>query len=132
MRKGQTARAPGSAEVRRVLVVDDRPNVRRAFAGVISRSGMHVEEADNGRKALDLALERTPDAIVSDIQMPEMDGLELCRHLRANPLTRHVVVVIVSGDLSRHEAVEAGCDAILEKPCPPTLLVQTLKQLLKA
>ena len=82
---GQTARWPGAGEGRRVLVVDDTPSVRRAFAAVISRSGMHVEEADNGRKALDLALERTPDAIVSDIQMPEMDGLELCRHLRANP-----------------------------------------------
>ena len=79
-----------------------------------------------------LSLARVPDAIVSDIEMPEMDGIELCRQVRANPATRHVVFLIVSAEVPRRvlSAVDAGCSAILEKPCSPKVLLKTLERLL--
>jgi two-component system, cell cycle response regulator len=116
----------------RVLVVDDLPNVRRLFSRTLRRSGMHVVEGDSGPAALRLAMDGVPDAIVSDFQMPEMDGLELCRRIRANPSTRHAKFVIVSASLKKQSdvALEMGCDAVLEKPCAPALLLETLRWLL--
>jgi CheY-like chemotaxis protein len=127
-----SVRLPDSVKARRVLIVDDTPGIRRLFAGILSRSGIQVLEADNGRVALDLALDRVPDAIVSDIEMPEMDGIELCRQVRANPATRHVVFLIVSAEAPRRvlSAVDAGCSAMLEKPCSPEVLLNTLERLL--
>lgn len=116
----------------RILVVDDAPAIRRVIQRTLSRSGMDVVEADNGKLALQLAIEHLPHAIVSDIEMAEMDGVELVRRVRAHDATKDVKIVIVSGNLAKHgyKALEAGCDAMLEKPCPPQLLVDTLRWLL--
>jgi len=74
-----------------------------------------------------------PDIVVTDLDMPVMDGLDLCRQLRADAATRTVVVVMVTGDPSAQEqaAKEAGCDAVLPKPCSRTLLLATIRRLLE-
>ncbi len=116
----------------RILIVDDAPAIRRVFTHTLTRSGMEVVEADNGRLALQLAMKHLPQAIVTDIEMAEMDGVELVRAVRANAATRSAKIVIVSANLMQRgfAVLEAGCDAVLEKPCPPHLLVNTLKWLL--
>jgi CheY-like chemotaxis protein len=115
-----------------VLVVDDATEVRQVFAEFLSRAGMHVTQADGARAAIVAARGARPDLVVTDIVMPEMDGLELCRQIRAHPATSHVPIVIVSGDLSEEGAAawEAGCDAVLAKPCSRVLLVATVRRLL--
>ena len=74
-----------------------------------------------------------PDIVVTDLDMPVMDGLDLCRQLRADAATRTVVVVMVTGDAPAQEeaAKAAGCDAVLPKPCTRTLLLATIRRLLE-
>jgi len=114
------------------LVVDDEPMIRAVFVEALRRAGVQVLEAADGRSALALAQATTPDFVVTDIQMPEGDGLELCRTLRADPALQHVRIVVVSGMGAAQvtEAVAAGCDAVIEKPCAPSLLVETIQRLL--
>jgi CheY-like chemotaxis protein len=94
---------------------------------------MEVFSAENGAQALDAVRRVVPDVVVTDVDMPVMDGLDLCRQLRANPATRSVVVVIVTGDAweQADAAKAAGCDAILPKPCSRTLLLATIRVLLE-
>lgn len=117
----------------RVLVVDDRPEVRQAHTRLLHGSGMEVLTAENGNVALDAARRAVPDVVVTDLDMPVMDGLALCRQLRADASTRRVVVVVVTGDASDQQAaaMDAGCDAVLPKPCSRTLLLATIRVLLE-
>jgi chemosensory pili system protein ChpA (sensor histidine kinase/response regulator) len=117
----------------RILVVDDALDVRQIHTRFLHGSGMEVLTAENGTMALDAARRAVPDVIVTDVDMPVMDGLDLCRHLRADAATRDVVVVVVTGDASdqAQAALDAGCDAVLGKPCSRTLLLATIRLLLK-
>jgi two-component system, OmpR family, response regulator PrrA len=115
-----------------VLVVDDAPEIRKLFSAFLSRSGMRVVQADGGHAALVAVRGVTPDLVVTDLAMPEMGGIELCRWFRANPATRDVPIVVVSGDAAAEgtAAWEAGCDAVLGKPCSGAVLVATVARLL--
>lgn len=116
----------------RVLVVDDAPDIRRIHTRFLHASGMEVFTAENGILALDAARRAVPDVIVTDVDMPVMDGLTLCRQLRADAATRRVAVVVVTRDAREQAqaALDAGCDAVLEKPCSRTLLLATIRLLL--
>jgi CheY-like chemotaxis protein len=117
----------------RILVVDDTPEVRQAHTRFLHGSGMEVLTAENGTVALDAARRTVPDVVVTDVDMPVMDGLSLCRHLRADASTSKVVLVVVTGDApDQHAAaIDAGCDAVLAKPCSRTLLLATIRVLLE-
>jgi two-component system NtrC family sensor kinase len=119
--------------VPRILVVDDAPDVRQIHARFLHGSGMDVVVAENGRAALDLARLAVPDVVVTDADMPVMDGLDLCRHLRAHAGTRDVMVVLVTGDAVAHAdaARTVGCDAVLRKPCSRLLLLDTVHEVLE-
>jgi len=116
-----------------VLVVDDASEIRRAHSNLLESSGMEVFTADNGATALEAVRRLVPDVVVTDLDMPVMDGLDLCRRLRSDEATRSVVVVVVTGDAREQSeiAIEAGCDAILPKPCSRTLLLATIRILLE-
>jgi len=115
-----------------VLIVDDVPDIRRLHTRYLYGSGMEVFTAENGVTALDAARRARPDVVVTDVDMPLMDGLDLCRSLRADETTRDVVVVMVTGDASdqTRAALDAGCDAVLAKPCSRILLLRTIRGLL--
>lgn len=114
------------------LVVDDVREVRELFANFLGRSGMRVTQADGGWAALAAARSVTPDVLVTDISMPDMDGLELCRQIRAEPILQDLLILVVSGNkLVADPAVwAAGCDEVLEKPCSQAELVTTVQRLL--
>ena len=116
----------------RVLVVDDASDTRDVHERFLRGSGMETLQAADGIQALEVARRVTPDVIVTDVDMPMMDGLSLCRRLRADAATRHVRVVVVTGDASEQAqaAFAAGCDAVLGKPCSRTILVATIRRLL--
>ena len=118
---------------RKILIVDDAPDVRLIHARFLHDSGMEVLTAENGDMALDAARRAVPDVIVTDVDMPVMDGLDLCRQLRADAATRDVVLVVVTGDATdqAQAALDAGCDAVLGKPCSRTLLLATIRHLLE-
>jgi CheY-like chemotaxis protein len=122
--------APRRRQPRRVLVVDDVHDVRQIHTHFLDGTGMEVSTAENGVVALNAARHAVPDVVVTDVDMPVMDGLDLCRQLRANAATRDVLVVVVTGGAQLQAALDAGCDAVLEKPCSRTLLLGTIRKLL--
>jgi CheY-like chemotaxis protein len=112
-----------------VLLVEDDRDTREMYSEYLSYSGLRVAEAPSGVRALERAREQTPDVVVTDIAMPGMDGLELSRRLRADPPTRDVPIIAVSGNPTQR-AWEAGCDMMLEKPCTPDELLQAIEDVL--
>ena len=116
----------------RGLVVDDMPLVRQVFGRFLTMSGMTVSFAVDGHDGLTAARTSLPDLIVSDLEMPRMDGVAFCAAIRADETTRQVPIVVVtaSGGAQARAALDAGCDAVLPKPCSRELLVATIRDLL--
>jgi PAS domain S-box-containing protein len=121
-RTGDEVAEPISGETgagRRVLVVDDNADMRNYLARLLSAQQYAVELAEDGEAALRSATESKPDAILSDIMMPKMDGFEVLRRLRADETTRDIPVILLSaraGEESKVEGLEAGADDYLVKP----------------
>jgi CheY-like chemotaxis protein len=116
----------------RVLVVEDDPETRHFYMGVLAADGFHTHEAHNGHQALAKAIETVPDLVLTDIAVPGLDGIELCRRLRADPRTRAVRVLAVTGYEDRRypdRVIEAGADHVLLKPLDPAVLVSEARRL---
>lgn len=116
-----------------MLLVEDDPETRQFYTVALERDGFHVDQAHNGKQALDKAFEARPDLVVTDIAVPGMDGIELCRRLRADGRTRTVPVVAVTGYDDRQypdRVTVAGADVVLIKPCAPDRLVAEARRLL--
>ena len=98
------------AEGSRILAVDDTPSELDLFATLLGREGYTLALAKNGPQALAMATKEQPDLILLDIFMPGMDGIETCRRLKADPATRDIPVIFVTGT-SRADEVLAGFEA---------------------
>jgi CheY-like chemotaxis protein len=134
-RDQMTYRAPNATSSRPplVLVVEDDPETRQFYSDALARDGFVIDQAHNGHQAFAKALEIAPDLILTDIAVPGMDGIELCRRLRADPRTRTVPVLAVTGYGDRHypdRARGAGADQVLIKPCDAEVLVREARRLL--
>jgi CheY-like chemotaxis protein len=117
-----------------VLVVEDDVEIRRFYCQALGFVGFRTDEAHNGLQALEKALAVIPDLILTDIARPGMDGLELCRRLRADPSTCGVPVLAVTGYGDRHysdRAVDAGADRVLTKPCKLAVLIGEARRLIR-
>lgn len=118
-----------------VLLVEDDRAGRMLYADWLSEAGFRVEQAHNGLQALERAFDLTPDAILTDLNIPGIDGYELTRRLRSDPRTDAIPIVAITGyapftqDPGR--ADRAGCNAVLPKPCEPDDLISTLKTLIE-
>jgi len=107
-----------------VLVVDDAPANLSLLAGLLNKSH-RVKLAPSGAKALALARRAAPDLILLDVMMPEMDGYEVCRRLKADPLTRHIPVLFLTA-MSQPEdeakGFEVGAADFIQKPISPAIV----------
>ncbi|PYS52987.1 MAG: hypothetical protein DMF68_00585 [Acidobacteria bacterium] len=103
-----------------VVVINDDPKVLELLTEILEKEGYRVFTAFNGNDALELAFSVEPDIVISDVVMPLMDGLELCRRLKEDPRTRYVPVLLASavrtGKRSSLNALTAGADDYLEMP----------------
>jgi signal transduction histidine kinase len=97
-----------SPDAQKILVVEDNPDLRAFIVSNLFET-YQVEQAENGRKGLDLARRMNPDLIISDVMMPEMDGYELCQEIRKDPFLSKVPIILVTAK-SGGEAVEAGLE----------------------
>jgi putative two-component system response regulator len=105
-----------------VLIADDRESIRSLFHRLLSADGHDVVLAPDGASALAAVHRHRPDVILLDVGMPLIDGLEVCRRLKADPATRLTPVVLVSGQTEltdRINGIEAGADEYLSKPVHP-------------
>jgi CheY-like chemotaxis protein len=114
-----------------VLIVDDFEDNREMYAEYFRFSGWVVEEARTGHEAIDKAVEQVPDVIVMDLSLPGIDGWEATRRIKADPRTRHIPVIALTGHalagFSRG-ARDAGCDAFVTKPCLPEDLLTEIER----
>jgi two-component system response regulator MprA len=112
-------------------VVERDPHVRELESYFLNEAGFDVDFALDGLAALERARELRPDIIISEVLVPKMDGLALCRTLKGDPQLRHIVVLIFSILAVQSRATEAGADAFLMKPLGERRLVDTVRQLLQ-
>lgn len=113
-----------------VLVVDDDPSMRAILRAMLSGAGHVVAEATNGQQGFEMALEMSPQIMIVDWLMPEMNGIELTRSLRQTKAGRGIYILILTGleeDDKLVEAFEAGVDDYMTKPLKPRLLAARLR-----
>jgi two-component system response regulator MprA len=116
----------------RILVVDDEPSVREALDRALRMDGYKVDMAADGREALDALAEQPPDAIVLDVLMPEPDGIEVCRRLRAAGDHTPVLMLTARDAVpDRVAGLDAGADDYLVKPFALEELGARLRALLR-
>ncbi len=124
--------APITRSNHRILIVEDNPEIRYYL-----RQALHVNyevsEAVDGKMGYKLALQHIPDLIITDVMMPEMDGIELCKMLKSEMLTQHIPVIILSAKSSIEdtlEGLETGADDYVPKPFNELILHAKIKTLL--
>lgn len=113
-----------------ILVVERDPHVRALESYFLNEAGFAVEFASDGVAALQRAQEVRPDIVITEVLVPQLDGLALCRTIKADPDLRGTVVLIFSILAVRSRAREAGADAFLMKPLAEKRLVDTVRELL--
>ncbi|MFN2562930.1 MAG: BTAD domain-containing putative transcriptional regulator [Jatrophihabitans sp.] len=117
-----------------VLVVDDTPANVRLLEAVLSAHGQQVRSADSGLAALEIVHgSEPPDLVLLDVQMPGMDGYEVCRRLRAEPQTAHIPIVMItaSGSAEKIPALDSGADDFIARPFDQAELLARVRSLLR-
>jgi two-component system, cell cycle response regulator DivK len=118
--------------VKTVLYVEDNEYNRKIVRQLLVRTSYRLIEATDGEAGVTAAQQARPDLVIMDIQLPRMSGLDATRHLRADPATADIpIIVITSFALAGDEekAREAGATAYLAKPYSPRELLQTIREL---
>lgn len=117
-----------------VLVVDDQENIIEFIKLGLKYEGFLVEAASDGPQALDAALRLNPDLIILDLMLPGMDGLEVCRRLRKNPITRDIPILMLTAKddvRDRIAGLDTGADDYLTKPFSFEELVARIRAILR-
>ena len=115
----------------RILVADDDPHIRDIICFALEKAGMAAISARDGAEALNLASEESPDLLVLDIGMPELDGLEVCRRLRRSSDLPILFLSARDEEVDRVVGLELGGDDYLTKPFSPRELVARVRAILK-
>ena len=117
----------------RILVVDDEPEAVELVEFNLKQSGYAVITAADGAEALKKARGQTPDLIVLDVMLPEMDGFEICKTLRLDPATAKIPILMLTAkaaEIDRVLGLELGADDYLTKPFSPRELLLRIKKIL--
>ncbi len=101
---------------RRILVVDDEPQITRVLRTTLSAQGYDLRVANDGETALEIMKDWTPDLVITDLAMPRMDGLELCRRVRAKAEMPIIVLSVRGEERTKVQALDAGADDYVTKP----------------
>ncbi len=125
-----------SAELRqRVLVVDDDEHIQKSLSQYLEMEDFDVDVASSGPQALEQARRQTPDLVLLDIMMPEMDGFEVVERLRQQPSTQHVPIILLTArgqDTDVIKGYHMGVSSYLTKPFNLDELVDTIREVLDA
>ncbi len=125
---------PISVMQRTLLVVDDEPEIVRMVAKIFEARGHRVVTGKDGQEALDLVAKERPDLLLLDLDLPKLDGWEVCRRLKADPALRGLPVVMMTAAHVSQEAaqrgIDAGADEYVQKPFLRDVLVHNVERLL--
>jgi two-component system KDP operon response regulator KdpE len=99
-----------------ILVVDDEPQIRRVLRTALSAEGYAIVEARDGREALEVLRNERPDLVLMDVNMPEMDGLQACREIRASSRVPMIMLTVRGAEKDKVRALDAGADDYVVKP----------------
>jgi two-component system cell cycle response regulator DivK len=117
-----------------ILIVEDDLSTRVMYREFLSRCGFRIMDAHNGHQALAKVREMQPDAVVTDLNVPGMDGFEFCRALQQSAVTRSVPILAVTGHSKYLDQPDrfrqAGISHVLMKPCTPDAIAHELRRLL--
>ena len=115
-----------------IVVAEDHEDIRYVLKRALERAGHQVVTVADGAAALDAVRQHRPEIVVTDVDMPLMNGLELCRAIRADPELRTIPVILASGSLLPGDprVTEVGASATLLKPFLPTQLLDCVNDLL--
>ena len=106
----------------KILIVDDEADILEIVGYNLKKEGFDVFTAENGKKAIEVAIEVNPDLIILDVMMPEMDGIEACEKLRKIPELSETVITFLTArgeDYSQVAGFDAGADDYITKPIKP-------------
>ena len=118
----------------RILIVEDDPDIALLVTRYLTKAGFTTEHVASGRAALTSVAARIPDAVVLDLMLPQVDGLEICRIARANDATAGIPIIMLTAraeESDRIVGLELGADDYLAKPFSPNELVARVRALLR-
>lgn len=116
---------------KKILVVDDEPQIIRVLRHILSAHGYAARTAEDGEAALEIFREWPPDLVLTDLQMPNMNGLELCRRLREDSSVPIVILSVRNDEKVIVEALDAGADDYVTKPFGTDVLLARLRSALR-
>jgi diguanylate cyclase (GGDEF)-like protein len=120
---------------KRILVVDDDDDIRDVLTILLKSEGFEVEEASNGKNAIDKIQYRPPDLVITDYVMPELDGEKLCRFIKRDLLLRHIPVIMLTGKkedvTDKIKGLDAGADDYIVKTADEKELIARVKMVLR-
>jgi two-component system, OmpR family, KDP operon response regulator KdpE len=114
-----------------ILVVDDEPQITRVLKTTLSSHGYGTRTAGDGEEALQMMKEWSPDLLITDLRMPNMDGLELCRRVRANSQIPIIVLSVRGEEKIKVQALDAGADDYVTKPFSTNELLARVRAALR-
>jgi len=123
-----------SAMASRILIVEDDPDIAELVARYLDKAGFSTERATSGREALQTIASKPPDLVILDLMLPHVDGLEVCRLVRASEATAAVPIIMLTARAEESERIvglELGADDYLAKPFSPNELVARVRALLR-
>lgn len=118
----------------KILLVDDEPDILEFVGYNLKKEGYQVSTASNGREAIQIAKKEKPHLIILDVMMPDMDGMETCREIRAIDGLKNVLVAFLTArneDYSQIAGFDAGADDYINKPIKPRVLISRISALLR-
>ena len=118
----------------KILIVDDEPNVIQALSFVLKREGYQVETAEDGVEAIKKLKHWKPCLVFLDIGLPGMDGIEVCKQIKADPELRDIYILVLSAKAQeddRQKIFSAGANGYMAKPFSPHAVVELLRELFR-
>lgn len=118
---------------KKIMVVEDEESLIKLESILLTSRGYQVCSMQNGREALDSLQKESPDLVLLDVMLPEIDGFEVCRQIKENPLTCHIPVILLTAkkgreDMARGEEVKA--DWYITKPFKSAMVIETIQRFL--
>jgi two-component system, OmpR family, alkaline phosphatase synthesis response regulator PhoP len=120
--------------MKHILIIDDEEEIRDLIAYNLIKEGFEISTAENGRVGFEKLKQQQVDLILLDVMMPEMDGMEFCSQLRANPAFDRIIVCFLTArneDYSQIAGLDSGADDYIAKPVKPRVLISRIKALLR-